>query len=1051
MNLESELFKVVQGAIDRSKGVTGYDTPATVTRVDDDSIWVHIDGGIDETPVRKTIDAKKGDKVQVRVDGGKAWLTGNATRPPTDDSTANYAVNIANETNKTVVEVKEYVTEEIVAQKAIIGDLEADTAKIHNLTADQLSATVGYIDDLTADNVTASDIVADHAMIEDLDVQSMSAATAYIRDLTSENITAQDIIADHATIDTLDSTYATIDELHSDYAEIDLANVNNAWIQSGVIKNGAISDAQIIGVSANKLTAGTIDASNITVTNLNADNITTGTINGQRIGSESITLDKLAEEVPTKTYLDNVAQNLQGQIDGQIETWTGTAVPTLNNSPASSWSTADERHKHVGDIYYVVNAGNTADGYTYRFTESGTTTKTYSWTLIKDNQITKALQDILDIQGDISDIETFDSQISSWKTDTDSELSSLKSRTSTLETGMGNKVDTTTFNELSQTVDENSASITSLTTTVNSKADSSTVTTLSNTVNSVSQKADANESAISNLTETVDSKADSSTVTTLSQTVNSVQQTATGNSSKISQLTTTLGVNADGTTKDGDIVHQVSQIDQDLDGITTRVGKTEVQIIGSYATSTTAQGTTAKVATIVPAVTGWALYKGASITVKFTNANTATTPSLNVNSTGAKTIKTYSGGSLAESEYKWKAGDTFSFVYDGTYWRMQDSTERTRLSSAESSISQNASNISLKVSKDSVISEINQSAESVKIQASKVEIDGTAIFNAISSDVELAIATDIAGKADASDIPTKVSELTNDSGFQNATQVDTAITGKGYQTSSQVETAITSKGYQTASDVSTAVTNGVAGKADNTDALKRSQRIYYRKTSSGAPNKNTTWLSTSGTGYGNWSLRIPQLTSGTTKYPYLYTAVQTQTVSQQAAGDTCTCSDVLLDDTATIIDGGTIITGTVNANAINASSGTFDTANIPNLDADKITTGTLSADRIGANSLSIGKVSGLQTALDGKQVAGDYATNTALTDAVDWVIAISVTTINYSTNTATLSATVYKGGVVQTSGFTLQWYKNATKITSGGTSATLSVTDLNASYTCIAS
>ena len=108
--------------------------------------------------------------------------------------------------------------------------------------------------------------------------------------------------------------------------------------------------------------------------------------------------------------------------------------------------------------------------------------------------------------------------------------------------------------------------------------------------------------------------------------------------------------------------------------------------------------------------------------------------------------------------------------------------------------------------------------------------------------------------------------------------------------------------------------------APKTSAVGRQQRIYYRKTSSGAPSKNNTWLSTSGTGYGNWSLKIPQLTNGNTKYPYLYTAIQSQTVAQQAAGNTCTCSDVLLDDTTTVIDGGNIITGTVTANKLDANN-----------------------------------------------------------------------------------------------------------------------------------
>lgn len=45
--------------------------------------------------------------------------------------------------------------------------------------------------------------------------------------------------------------------------------------------------------------------------------------------------------------------------------------------------------------------------------------------------------------------------------------------------------------------------------------------------------------------------------------------------------------------------------------------------------------------------------------------------------------------------------------------------------------------------------------------------------------------------------PTKVSQFTNDAGYQTSSQVESAITSKGYQTSSQVEQAITSKDYVT--------------------------------------------------------------------------------------------------------------------------------------------------------------------------------------------------------------------------------------------------------------
>lgn len=77
------------------KGTTPYDSVAEVVRIDGNTAWVHIAGGVEETPVMKTIDCKEGDSVQIRVSGGTAWVTGNSSAPPTDDTRANVAYNFA--------------------------------------------------------------------------------------------------------------------------------------------------------------------------------------------------------------------------------------------------------------------------------------------------------------------------------------------------------------------------------------------------------------------------------------------------------------------------------------------------------------------------------------------------------------------------------------------------------------------------------------------------------------------------------------------------------------------------------------------------------------------------------------------------------------------------------------------------------------------------------------------------------------------------------------------------------------------------------------------
>lgn len=81
------------------------------------------------------------------------------------------------------------------------------------------------------------------------------------------------------------------------------------------------------------------------------------------------------------------------------------------------------------------------------------------------------------------------------------------------------------------------------------------------------------------------------------------------------------------------------------------------------ATSDTAAGTAAKVATLRAGALS--LTAGASVTVVFSQANTAASPTLDVAGTGARPMRT-NGTPYAY----WVAGTAVSLVYDGTYWQV---------------------------------------------------------------------------------------------------------------------------------------------------------------------------------------------------------------------------------------------------------------------------------------------------------------------------------------------------------------------------------------------
>lgn len=82
-----------------------------------------------------------------------------------------------------------------------------------------------------------------------------------------------------------------------------------------------------------------------------------------------------------------------------------------------------------------------------------------------------------------------------------------------------------------------------------------------------------------------------------------------------------------------------------------------------YATCDTAAGTVAKVATLASGTLS--LKAGATVAVKFTYANTASSPTLNIAGTGAKAM--YIQG---VRDVYWTDGATVTFTYDGINWRV---------------------------------------------------------------------------------------------------------------------------------------------------------------------------------------------------------------------------------------------------------------------------------------------------------------------------------------------------------------------------------------------
>lgn len=185
-----------------------------------------------------------------------------------------------------------------------------------------------------------------------------------------------------------------------------------------------------------------------------------------------------------------------------------------------------------------------------------------------------------------------------------------------------------------------------------------------------------------------------------------------------------------------------------------------------YLTCSTAADTAAKTTTLVSgSFTSADLVTGAQVLVKFTNANTIASPTISVNGTTAKSIKRYGTSAPSTSAASsWNAGAVVLLVYDGSYWQMEawNNTTYSGMTQAEVDAGTGTSNrvitparLKYAVQKWAPVTSVNGSTGAVTIS-----------------------------------VPSKTSDLTNDSGF---------ITG--YTETDPVFTASVAHGI-TSSDIS---------------------------------------------------------------------------------------------------------------------------------------------------------------------------------------------------------------------------------------------------------
>ena len=166
-----------------------------------------------------------------------------------------------------------------------------------------------------------------------------------------------------------------------------------------------------------------------------------------------------------------------------------------------------------------------------------------------------------------------------------------------------------------------------------------------------------------------------------------------------------------------------------------------------YGYCQTAAATKAKVVTVSPAVT--ALTTGLTIAVRFQYSNTVASPTLNVNSLGAKSIYRY--GTTAPSTSaasSWNANAVHILVYNGSGWILTDWNNTTYSSMTEAEITAGTGTTARLITP----ARLKLAIETWETGEANVNAD----WNATSGDAQI---------LNKPTIPSKTSDLTNDSGF----------------------------------------------------------------------------------------------------------------------------------------------------------------------------------------------------------------------------------------------------------------------------------------------
>ena len=538
---------------------------------------VKIDGSEIVTPVRSITDIKDDERVMVSIKDHMATVTGNMTNP----SVGNDRVESA---EGKIDRFDHLFAGNITAENIAAGSITTDKLLAGSITTDKLMAEC-----ITSDKISANSIESKHIKADAIESEHIKAGS-----IEAEHIKAGTIEADHISSGTI-----TADKIAT----------GTITAGSGIIADGTIGNAQISKIDAAKIEAGTIDTSKVTIQGSNGhlrlkgnrmqvfdgvgtqakERVSVGDINGdgsifglrvrgadgqtilldengvksEGITDGSITNDKISEDANIDGAKLNINSVVSKINEDGTETIQGTKIEvdgtTLNTKLSTITTKQTEDSEKISQAQSQITANTNAiklkvDEQTYTTDKKDMTSK---------------------LEKNTSEISTMKGQIALKVEHTD-----IENAKSELEGAMDSKINSAKA-EIKVTTDAISQNVSNLSQTVSTKADGSTVTTLSNKVGSLETGVNGISGKVTSLEKTT---------TTLGTQVNTANTNASSALNKANSATTTAN-NAQNTANTNK--NNITDLQGEVSTVKSNVASLEVTTSGISQKVSSVESTTA--------------------------------------------------------------------------------------------------------------------------------------------------------------------------------------------------------------------------------------------------------------------------------------------------------------------------------------------------------------------------------------------------------------------------------------------------------------------------